>query len=187
MATATKQLLADTLMELLKVRSLDKITVKELVEACHVHRQTFYYNFQDIYDLVEWIFSEKASALLPTLTENRQESLRAFFNLMLENRTLILNTYFSLNRMQTEKYLRNWLRPTMSAIVRREARGIDISQEDLDFLTNVYVFGLVGVAMDWIDHDMEEAVPHQFDQFLRLVDGSLENSIRKFAHSDKSE
>ena len=47
MAVATKRLLADTLIELLAKRPLDKITVKELVATCHVNRQTFYYHFQD--------------------------------------------------------------------------------------------------------------------------------------------
>ena len=56
MAIATKKLLADGLKELLEKKTLDKITVKELVATCGVNRQTFYYNFQDIYELLEWIF-----------------------------------------------------------------------------------------------------------------------------------
>ena len=53
MAIATKKLLADGLKELLEKKTLDKITVKELVATCGVNRQTFYYNFQDIYELLE--------------------------------------------------------------------------------------------------------------------------------------
>ena len=49
MAIATKKLLADGLKELLGKKRLDKITVNELVTACGVNRQTFYYKFQDIY------------------------------------------------------------------------------------------------------------------------------------------
>lgn len=52
MAIATKKLLADGLKELLEKKTLDKITVKELVATCGVNRQTFYYNFQDIYELL---------------------------------------------------------------------------------------------------------------------------------------
>ena len=53
MAIATKKLLADGLKELLEKKTLDKITVKELVATCGVNRQTFYYNFQDIYEQLQ--------------------------------------------------------------------------------------------------------------------------------------
>lgn len=62
MAIATKKLLADGLKELLEKKTLDKITVKELVATCGVNRQTFYYNFQDIYELLEWFLWKKESA-----------------------------------------------------------------------------------------------------------------------------
>ena len=58
MAYATRQLLANSLKKLLQKKPLEKITIKELVEDCGVNRQTFYYNFQDIYDLLAWIFKE---------------------------------------------------------------------------------------------------------------------------------
>lgn len=43
---------------------LDKITVRMLVENCGLNRQTFYYHFQDIYDLLRWMFQEEAVSLL---------------------------------------------------------------------------------------------------------------------------
>lgn len=35
-----------------------KITVKEIVEVCGTTRQTFYRNFQDKYDLINWYFDK---------------------------------------------------------------------------------------------------------------------------------
>ena len=49
-----KAKIADTLNEILKHKELDKITVKELVDACNISRQSFYYHFQDIMEVVEW-------------------------------------------------------------------------------------------------------------------------------------
>lgn len=49
-----KEKIADQLNALLRRKSLDKITVKELVDGCGISRQTFYYHFQDIMDVVEW-------------------------------------------------------------------------------------------------------------------------------------
>ena len=37
---------------------LEKITVKEIVEECGTTRQTFYRNFKDKYDLINWYFDK---------------------------------------------------------------------------------------------------------------------------------
>ena len=54
MANDTKKLIADSLTSLLEHKQLDRITVKYLVEYCGISRQTFYYHFQDIMDVLEW-------------------------------------------------------------------------------------------------------------------------------------
>ena len=56
MSEITKKALAETLKKLLSKNKLNKITIKEITEDCGVNRQTFYYHFKDIYDLLEWIY-----------------------------------------------------------------------------------------------------------------------------------
>ncbi len=56
MSTTTKESLAAALKQMMNVKPIGKITVKDLVEICGVNRQTFYYHFDDVYDLLEWVF-----------------------------------------------------------------------------------------------------------------------------------
>lgn len=49
----TKRALSLSLKHLLDAKPLDKVTVSDLTEDCGVNRQTFYYHFKDIYDLIE--------------------------------------------------------------------------------------------------------------------------------------
>ena len=49
-----KSKISQSLTHLLQHKELDKITVKELVADCAISRQTFYYHFRDIMDVVEW-------------------------------------------------------------------------------------------------------------------------------------
>ncbi len=44
----------------MKVKPLDKITIKEIVDECGLNRQTFYYHFPDIFGLLEWMFQQDA-------------------------------------------------------------------------------------------------------------------------------
>ena len=53
MGNATKQALATALTELLNTTTLDNITVKDIVERADVSRQTFYYHFGDVYQLLD--------------------------------------------------------------------------------------------------------------------------------------
>lgn len=51
----TKRKLALALKELLQEKPLKKITIQDIVERSHLTRQSFYYHFQDIYDVLELI------------------------------------------------------------------------------------------------------------------------------------
>ena len=39
-----------------KFKELSKITITNITKDCGVNRQTFYYHFKDVYDLLEWIY-----------------------------------------------------------------------------------------------------------------------------------
>ena len=56
----TKQKFVAAMTGLMRVKPLDKITVKEIVEKSGMTRQTFYRCFMDKYDLVNWHFERLA-------------------------------------------------------------------------------------------------------------------------------
>ena len=49
---------ADALKQCMSKMPVEKITVKEIVEECGTTRQTFYRNFKDKYDLINWYFDK---------------------------------------------------------------------------------------------------------------------------------
>ena len=51
----TDRLLQEAFLELLKVKSVDRITIRDLTERAGINRCTFYHHYQDIYDLLEQI------------------------------------------------------------------------------------------------------------------------------------
>ena len=61
MKDRTKLALAKALQELLNTKTLDEVRVSELCNRCNLQRQSFYYHFQDKYDLVAWIFMQDTS------------------------------------------------------------------------------------------------------------------------------
>ncbi|MDL2253818.1 TetR family transcriptional regulator [Ruminococcaceae bacterium OttesenSCG-928-I18] len=52
----TKELLADALKQLMADASIEQLGIQQICDVCGVHRKTFYYYFQNKYDLLNWIF-----------------------------------------------------------------------------------------------------------------------------------
>jgi len=50
----TRELLCAALKKCMAGKPLSKITIKELTDLTHIRRQSFYYYFEDIYDLLKW-------------------------------------------------------------------------------------------------------------------------------------
>ena len=53
----TEKTIMDAFLTLLNQYPLDKICVKDIVSACGISRNTFYYHYQDIYDLLRATFA----------------------------------------------------------------------------------------------------------------------------------
>ena len=60
----TKDLLAESLKELCKIKSANKITIKEMTQNCGLTAPTFYNHFRDKYELMAWIYNQKVEASL---------------------------------------------------------------------------------------------------------------------------
>ena len=54
----TKYRLARSMKECMKSTSVENITVKQITENCGLTRQTYYRNFLDKYDLINWYFDK---------------------------------------------------------------------------------------------------------------------------------
>lgn len=83
----TKRRLAMALKELLQEKPLKKITIQDIVERSHMTRQSFYYHFQDIYEVLELICQyELVDRIAYKEEESFSQWLEHLVRLMEENR-----------------------------------------------------------------------------------------------------
>lgn len=99
---------------------------------------------------------------------------------MQENRSLVLNVYHSVNHVQLEDYLKSWLKPILSSIVNEVAQSMEISQENREFVTDVYVLMMVGFFMEWMEYDMPKDKLGKLDKLFYCMDGSIAYTLGKF-------
>jgi probable dihydroxyacetone kinase regulator len=182
MSLLTEKALAASLKKLLEKKTLDKITVKDITDDCGVNRQTFYYHFHDVYDLVEWIFTQEAKKYISDgITEkNWQEVIADIMSGLLEEKAFIMNAYYSLNRRQLEQFMQSLARPAINDLVMQVAESRTIAQEDIDFVVDIFTFGLVGILTEWVAGGMNPEIKEKLDKFFFVIDGTLEITLDKF-------
>ena len=81
MAVDTKELIAEAVKRLLMQKKVKKLTVKDIVDECSITRQTFYYHFEDIPDLLKWVLERGTDRMIEeTLTQgDAEKGLRCLF------------------------------------------------------------------------------------------------------------
>ena len=187
MAHTTKRTLSETLKKILQEKSLDKVTVVDIVEASAINRQTFYYHFKDIYDLVEWSCFEDASRALAgkKTYDTWQEGLLQIFEAVLENKPFILNVYRALSREQIENYLFRLVYDLIMGVVEEKAEGLRVTQQQKQFVAEFYKYSFVCVMLDWIRGGMKDDYHTIVNDICTTMHGAISNSLRNFADSDK--
>ena len=136
----TKWALAAALKKLMAQKPLEKITISELTDLCHIKRQNFYYHFEDIYDLMRWMFQNEAVSLL----ERREGALRRFFEEQLH--TIISQTI--------EGFLPDLQDPS--------------SSDHVALLAHFYVVSLASVMESWLLGEIDQT-PDELINFISTV------------------
>ena len=182
MASSTKKALADALKKMMAVKAIDRITVNDLVTSCGVSRQTFYYHFNDVYDLLEWVFEEDANANLPreVVYDNWQHDVTLWFRYLYDNSAFALNVYNSNSRLYMLRYIQGRLRACIRSFSEIVAEGRELDRQDFEFIVEFYSNLVVGLIAQWMDQGMTLPKEITTDRVLRVLDNSIENIMARF-------
>lgn len=186
MTNFTKQALANTLKKLLNERPISRITIRDLTEETHVNRQTFYYHFQDIYELGFWTLEQDLSAFVAQAKVERNDiyaNTHLLFRYFQENRRMIRNAYDSVNRIQYESLFREYAYPYILDNLRSREASQYVAEEDLSFIATFYTQALSGFLIRWIEIGMPDENRIPLDKLCKLMDGSVDTNLEKFKQS----
>jgi probable dihydroxyacetone kinase regulator len=175
----TEQLLADSIVELMKTLDLSKITVQQIVDNCDVTRQTFYRYFYDKYQLVNWIFESEVEEIIhqSSLDDPWEELLAKMLTKMKDKK----HFYHNILHCNSQAYLQNLITDYTRRTYEKEIekRGnLETIDKSMEFSLKFNSFGAVGSIFDWIAHGMEESptslakrilnnMPYQMKQFFQ--------------------
>lgn len=158
MAQFTKIAIKKTFIDLLNEKSFDKITVQEIVSRLGINRNTFYYYYEDKYDLIKKIFEEEAQKAIDEahICQTWKESFANSAKFALENKKAIYHIYNSVNREDLEKYLYIVVKNLIVLFIDSYDTNKKISKTNKDYLVGFYKYAIVGFILDWISRGMTE-------------------------------
>ena len=125
MGNDTKRLIKESLIGLLNDKPFDGICIKELTDACGISRNTFYYHYHDIYEVLEEIFDEHTKQHIGEADtwELWEDGILSSLEFVLQNRKAVYHVYNSLNRENLERYINRVMSPITLRFVKQQAQG----------------------------------------------------------------
>ena len=169
-----KQMIFDAFIALSREKSVDKITVKDLVETCHISRQTFYYHFQDIVEVIEWAFQQALEEALSRslAADSAEEALQSLIACAMEEQELIRKLLASQRRQQVEQMVVRYVRTYLQQMIQQKPPETPISYSDAQVVLDFCTYGIVGLLME---HCASRPVDQEklARQMCRLLTGKM--------------
>ena len=104
MSMLTMKTIMQTFSEMIEEMPFDKITVLALVKRCEINHNTFYYHFQDLYELLDKWIQYEIDKLVKTLEDptDLKAEMKAVFQACKEYPKIINHILSSLSKEQLE-------------------------------------------------------------------------------------
>ena len=183
MASFTKRAIIESFIRQLQTKPADKITVKDIVEDCGISRNTFYYHFKDIYEVLEEILHMQEERVIWGLENGEidEGNWREGMDRMMENQEMLYRIYRSTRGTEIRRYFSESAAVIFQHMVEVKARGIPATEKDKELIGRFYHHAFEGCMMDWLESGMKTPIAKELEHLGRLFDGDIEQALRRSA------
>ena len=176
----TKLAIVDTFWQLLEEKPYNKITVQDIVDRCHVNRNTFYYHFQDIPFLAEWSVEMWTDEVIKDRGDF--ESLTHCIVYMAEECTKRKKALLHLYRSSKKEYFLEYLNKMGHHII------CSYVENRTGSFVRYYKCTFVGIIIDWLEDAASYDLVEFCQEVCELFSGSGEKALLKcVAESSKKQ
>ncbi|MGN0357807.1 MAG: TetR/AcrR family transcriptional regulator [Blautia sp.] len=184
MANFTKKAIRDSFVKLLNEKPISQITIRDIVDDCGVNRNTFYYYFEDLPQLIESIVNEDAERIIrehPTI-DSMDDCINAALEFALANRRAVLHIYNSVNRDIYEQYQWRVCSYVVAAYVDGVLGDQKLTAEDHTTIVDYLKCVCFGMIMGWLETGMNPQAMDRFQRIFELKRGDLARLINRCEH-----
>lgn len=170
MSNLTKQAIKASFLQLLDERPLTRITVRDIAAKSGINRNSFYYHYHDIPELMEEILRDETGYLIEAYPDisSLEECVETAFHFITENRRSINHIYHSVNREVFEQYLMRICEYTVTSwydSVFRESNEAPPNRKQIERFIR---YALFGACIDFMNDGMPAQAIEEAKSLLHL-------------------
>lgn len=168
----TKLKIADSLKKLMETMPFEKITISDITNNCSIHRQTFYYHFQDRYELLDWLLYNEI--IYPLITDfNLETMFQKFYNTfetMYKNKKFYQNA-LKVNTSDLSRYISKVATEEFTKVMKEigNRNGIVADDNESLMISEFFGYGMSGVVFNWATKGMKETPAEMTSRIEKLV------------------
>ena len=179
MSTLTKKALLVAFGELLEEKPFNKITITDITTKCGLNRMTFYYHFENIYELMIWGLETQMREVSKDYInyKNWKTGYLRVFYFALERKTYIKKIFQTLEQENLEHYLNKIAEEMVLSVIEDKTGSNSLNEDNKLFTAQICAYVLVGILMSWVSRGMKETPEIIIKRTGRLLDGIIEKTI----------
>lgn len=167
-----KAAIAAKAIQLMEKNRNRKLTVKDIVDECGITRQTFYYHFSCVPELICWIIDRNMEELVSRLkaADGDRESIEELLSEGIKYMPYIKAGMDSSYRAEFERIITSRTQSLFRKI--SEIKGLDRNypEEEVSFIIKYHGFAMMGLLISWDDSNDIKAISKLI---VRMLEGKL--------------
>jgi probable dihydroxyacetone kinase regulator len=178
----TKQLMAISLKQQMEKTPFNKISIQNIVDGCGLTRQAFYYHFQDVYELLGWIYNNEAVEYMEKNKTYKKwkNGYLEVFRYIEKNKSFCMNTLHSIGRDHLERFLFANTACYLTLIVDEISEKINVTEKAKKLIVDFYTPAFIALVAKWMEDGMTENPEDIIENVGCLIDGSIERALRQY-------
>lgn len=178
----TKKALLNAFGELLEEKPFNKISISDLTNRCGLCRMTFYYHFNDIYELMIWGLESQLIAVSKDFVNygNWKTGYLKIFYFAIERKAYIKKIFQTIKGENLEVYLNKIAERMVISVFDDKITDRRINEEDKIFTAQICSHVLVNTLVNWANRGMKEEPEAVVKKVGCLLDGMIEKTINGF-------
>ncbi|MBQ0042963.1 MAG: TetR/AcrR family transcriptional regulator [Lachnospiraceae bacterium] len=179
MAIQTKQQIVDYTLELLEKKPINKITIRDIVSGCGITRNTFYYYFHDIYDVLDSTIDDTIRSLeAENTSESPDIAILNIISFMSKYRKVWANLLKTMGQEALSEYIMKRLHHIFLDNIKMQLGNRELSHTDMFIVCGFFEEALFGVLVRWVKGDVDtqsaEDIEHIVERIRVLFQGVME-------------
>ena len=174
-----KEILTASFQELAAKKSIDKITIQEIVDNCGYSPATFYRHFKDKYDLIAWEHTRAVAEIVDQVGSDGYQWKQTLYDgaqLYRKNKEYLVNL---LQHTSGHDSFMRYMTEINSAALEKYILSVNgnrkLTHKETMYV-KIYCLGLVGLACEWILGQISTTL----EEIAEVYEQSVPEPLKKY-------